>query len=341
MLIVLETSPVFDVLVHAESGAAANADSTPTCAVYEDATDVAILTPTVVSRGVAGLYRVTVAATAANGFEAGKTYNVIATAVVGGVTVRARIATFTAVASLGATQASVDAIDDFLDTEIAAIKAKTDNLPSDPADASVVAGLIAAVQATANSIETTVTDVPSISASVDVIATAVGVIQASTDNLPADPASEGLATANKDEILDAVAAVGVTASAIDARLPSDPADASVVAGLIAAVSTKVDAVDDMLDTEMPALTAAVAAVKVDTAAALVALAKMLGLSSENTYRDTTVYDGDGNLTSARLRAYDSAANATTHGATGLLYTWTFTATYSGPGAMTSMLLVAA
>lgn len=38
-----------------------------------------------------------------------------------------------------ATQTSVNTIDDFLDTEVAAIKAKTDNLPSDPADASDIA----------------------------------------------------------------------------------------------------------------------------------------------------------------------------------------------------------
>lgn len=44
-----------------------------------------------------------------------------------------------------ATQSSVDTIDDFLDTEIAAIKAKTDNLPADPADASDIAALIDAV----------------------------------------------------------------------------------------------------------------------------------------------------------------------------------------------------
>ena len=41
--------------------------------------------------------------------------------------------------------ALITTVDDFLDTEIAAIKAKTDNLPSDPADASDVAALIDAL----------------------------------------------------------------------------------------------------------------------------------------------------------------------------------------------------
>lgn len=48
-----------------------------------------------------------------------------------------------------ATQASVNIIDDFLDTEIAAIKAKTDNLPSDPADQSLVEAAITAAWTTA------------------------------------------------------------------------------------------------------------------------------------------------------------------------------------------------
>lgn len=50
----------------------------------------------------------------------------------------------------------LDTIDNFVDTEVAAIKAKTDNLPSDPADASVVAGLIAAVDAKIDTIDTNV-----------------------------------------------------------------------------------------------------------------------------------------------------------------------------------------
>lgn len=66
-----------------------------------------------------------------------------------------------------ATQTSVDTIDDFLDTEIAAIKAKTDNLPADPADASDIAALIDALPTAAenaaalldlsNGIETSIT----------------------------------------------------------------------------------------------------------------------------------------------------------------------------------------
>lgn len=69
-----------------------------------------------------------------------------------------------------ATQASVDAVDDFLDTEVAAIKAKTDNLPSDPADASVVAGLIATLEAKVDAVD-------------DYIDTELAAIKAKTDQL--------------------------------------------------------------------------------------------------------------------------------------------------------------
>lgn len=43
-------------------------------------------------------------------------------------------------------------IDDFLDTEVAAIKAKTDNLPSDPADASDISGSFSTVNSTLSTI---------------------------------------------------------------------------------------------------------------------------------------------------------------------------------------------
>lgn len=47
----------------------------------------------------------------------------------------------------------IDVIDDFMDTEIAAIKAKTDNLPADPADASDVMAAAAAIQADTDDIQ--------------------------------------------------------------------------------------------------------------------------------------------------------------------------------------------
>lgn len=63
----------------------------------------------------------------------------------------------------------------YLDTEVAAIKAKTDNLPFDPADASDIAASFSSIASTLTTIAT-------------YIDTEVAAIKAKTDNLPSDPA---------------------------------------------------------------------------------------------------------------------------------------------------------
>lgn len=81
--------------VTTNAGSAADADSTPTCKVFEDAVTTAILTPTVTKRGSeTGNYYVQIPCTAANGFEAAKSYNVHALATVGGIATRDVIGTF-------------------------------------------------------------------------------------------------------------------------------------------------------------------------------------------------------------------------------------------------------
>lgn len=121
-----------------------------------------------------------------------------------------------------ATQASVNTIDDFLDTEIAAIKAKTDNLPAAPAassDCITAAGVRTAVGLASANLDTQIgtlatssalstvagyldTEVAAILAAVD---TEVGAIKAKTDNLPASPAAVSdipTATQNADALLN-------------------------------------------------------------------------------------------------------------------------------------------
>lgn len=176
-------------------------------------------------------------------------------------------------------------IDDLIDTEVgalqsdvSAIKAKTDNLPSDPADASVVAGLIAGVEAKVDTVDTVVdaikaktdnlptdpadasdiaashaslaSSLTTINSNVLTIDGVVDAIQAKTDNLPTDPADAsvvaGLIAAVEAKV-DTVDTVAVAIKAKTDNLPSDPADASVVAGLIAAVEAKVDVVDAVAD----------------------------------------------------------------------------------------------
>jgi len=78
-----------------DTGQVQDADGLPSCEVFEDDTDAPMITPAVVKRaGKVGDYRVTFVASDANGFEAGKSYNVIITAAVNFITAKARISSF-------------------------------------------------------------------------------------------------------------------------------------------------------------------------------------------------------------------------------------------------------
>lgn len=84
-----------DFITNNSSGAATDADVTPTSEVFEDANDTPILTPTVTKRtSKTGDYRVPVACTTGNGFEVGKSYNVIALATVAGTAGKTVVASF-------------------------------------------------------------------------------------------------------------------------------------------------------------------------------------------------------------------------------------------------------
>jgi hypothetical protein len=99
-----------------------------------------------------------------------------------------------------------------------AIKTKTDNLPSDPADQSAVEAAITAATsglATASSIVSLTTKVDTLD---DYVDTEVAAIKAKTDNLPADPA-----------------------------------DASDIAASFVTVNSKLDAIDDYVDAEVAAI----------------------------------------------------------------------------------------
>lgn len=64
------------------------------------------------------------------------------------------------------------------------------------------------------------------------------------------------------------------------------------------------------------------------------LTRALGLMHENSVMDQTTFDGSNNLTSGRLRIYNSKANALAAGLTGLLNTYTITASYIGENVQT-------
>lgn len=93
----LEAARTMDFITSSPTtSAAVDADSLPTAEVFEDAVDTTVVALTVVKRtSKTGNYRVTVTAAASDGFEVGKTYNVVATAVVGGITAKGTIGFFT------------------------------------------------------------------------------------------------------------------------------------------------------------------------------------------------------------------------------------------------------
>jgi len=149
------------------TGAATNADATPTVTIEEDGSAMGY-SPTPANVAV-GLYRVAIVASAANGFEAGRRYSVYAVAAVGNITGRDGIAEFEVVAR-GQDDLAMEA-----GGNIATIMGKTNALPSDPADESL---LEAAIGTRLAASAYTAPDNSGITA-----------IKGKTDNLPSDPAS--------------------------------------------------------------------------------------------------------------------------------------------------------
>jgi hypothetical protein len=133
------------------------------------------------------------------------------------------------------------------------IKAKTDNLPSDPADQSELVTLIntKASQASVNAIPTT----PLLAANYTAPDNAgIAAIKAKTDNLPSDPADQSQLAALISAI-PTVAPDNAGIAAIKAKtdnLPSDPADQSTLADLI---NTRLAAADYVAPNNAGILTA--------------------------------------------------------------------------------------
>jgi hypothetical protein len=118
-------------------------------------------------------------------------------------------ATLTDTAEIGAAGAGLTALASatnlatlagYVDTEVAAIKAKTDNLPSDPADASDIASSFSTVNSTLSTIA-------------GYIDTEIAAIKAKTDLIPASPAAAGdipSAASNAAAVLASVVEGAVT-----------------------------------------------------------------------------------------------------------------------------------
>lgn len=95
---------------------------------------------------------------------------------------------------VAAVETKVDTVDAVAD----AIKAKTDALPSDPADQSLVETAVTSAQTSINN------NVDAVEAKVDTVDTVVDAVKAKTDNLPSDPADQSAVevaiTAAKDAV---------------------------------------------------------------------------------------------------------------------------------------------
>lgn len=102
MNVPLDSVPYFDAITNSQTtGAVTDADSTPTFAVYENNTDTDMGVGGNMTKrtSLTGNYRCNFTCSAANGFELGKWYNVIASATVGSVSGKARIGNFRIVAA--------------------------------------------------------------------------------------------------------------------------------------------------------------------------------------------------------------------------------------------------
>lgn len=232
------------------TGATTAADSTPAIYVFEDASDTAILSPTPVARtGYTGVYRVQVACTAGNGFEAAKSYNVLAVATVGGVTARAPLASFqvrsSVVDDLSIPTASANA--SAVRTELATELGRIDVASSTLATASALSSVASGVTTSGNILASGTYGNAALKTLIDAIGTVTTAIKAVTDNLPNSGALSDLATlatrlsSARAGYLDSLNGMVAQSGDSYSRLGA-PAGASIAAD-IAAVEATIPAAD--------------------------------------------------------------------------------------------------
>lgn len=150
-LVPIDEVVYFDVCTHNPStGAVSDADATPTFDVYEEATDTGLLGATNFTKrtSLTGNYRGTFTASAANGFEAGKWYSVIASATVNSIAAKKNCGSFRVAPA--ETQAGVPKID--VAYWIGTASLLVGGLPSVNAT-TITAGIIAAATFAANALD--------------------------------------------------------------------------------------------------------------------------------------------------------------------------------------------
>ena len=180
-----------------DTGVATDADSAPSYRLYEDETGTPILTGNMAAldgSNTNGFYSEQITLSAANGFEVGKSYTIRIDATVNSVAGAAlRFFQVETAKSTASALSTVEGKIDTIDTVVDDIKAKTDNLPTDPADASDISGAFSTVNSTLSTIA-------------GYIDTEVSAIKAKTDLIPTDPADAS----------DIAAAFSITNGKVDA-----------------------------------------------------------------------------------------------------------------------------
>lgn len=230
------------------TGGISDADSTPTFSVFEEATDTPILADQSMTKrtSLTGDYRGTFTASAANGFEAGKWYNVVATGIVGGVTGKKTVLHFRcapAEASAGVPMVQVSAVtagaiaaasfaanalDAVWSTATRVLTAGTNlSIPSAATIAAAVWDYLTSAATTAGSLGKLLVDNVNATISsrlatsgyttpptavqnrteMDSNSTKLASIDTKTTNLPSDPADESLIIAATDALATAIAAL--------------------------------------------------------------------------------------------------------------------------------------
>lgn len=210
------------------------ADSTPTFAVYEESTDtdIGVGGNATLRTSLTNKYRISFTCSSANGFELGKWYSVYATAVVSGITSTAVVKNFrikaaenvagypvddcakfagqTITAAAGVTLPSsvasptnitagtittVTTVTGLTASDVGAIKTKTDNLPSDPADESLIIAATDAIMTRLGAPVTSVSaDIAAVKTDVDALPTTAQITTAVlTTQMTESYAADGIA----------------------------------------------------------------------------------------------------------------------------------------------------
>jgi hypothetical protein len=220
-------------------------------------------------------------------------------------------------------------------SDTAAIKLKTDNLPTDPASQS----------ATNTSITNAISSIKGADSRDLTQIAGAGTFIPGTDDLHQIKSSISSPNTIAGAVFDELLAGHTIPGSAGAKLASTASSADV-----SAAQASIKGIGNIDNTQTynrlgppsgASMSDDIASIKSDTsvintgtAAIAAKLTRALGLMHENSVLDQTVFDGQNNLTNARLRIYDSKANALLAGVTGLLHTYTISASYVGENVQT-------